>query len=88
MSACPVRCRHAGQEGRRTRKWHEAHVTSSEWCSGGRTTFAAIMLILIGSFHALAGLAGVIKDDFYLVLITIDVTVIWALTAHGRDITM
>jgi hypothetical protein len=112
------------------------------------------MLILIGVFHAIAGLSGIIKDDFYavtpnyvlkfdvttwgwihliggiivalagfgvfsgkvwartvgvilaavsalvsfawiplypiwsIVLIAIDVTVIWALTVHGRDITM
>jgi hypothetical protein len=120
----------------------------------GWTTFAGVMLMLIGVFHAIAGLSGVIKDDFYavtpnyvlkfdvttwgwihliggiivvlagfgvfrgavwartvgvivaavsmlvsfawiplypiwsLVLIAIDVTVIWALTVHGRDITM
>ena len=120
----------------------------------GLTTFAAVMLILIGGFHALAGLAGIIKDNFYavtpnyvlkfdattwgwihlifgviillagfglfsgavwartvgvivaaisamvsfawipvypvwsIVIIAIDVAVIWALTAHGRDITM
>ena len=120
----------------------------------GWTKFAGIMMILIGLFHALAGLSGVLKDDVYavlpnyvlkfdvttwgwihliggivvvlaglsvwngavwartvgviiaaasalvsfawiplypiwsIVLIAIDVTVIWALTAHGRDITM
>ena len=116
--------------------------------------FAGIMLILIGGFHAIAGLAGIVKDQFYAVspnyvfefdtttwgwihliggviivlagfglfsgavwartvgvivaaisalvsfawipiypiwgiaVIAIDVAVIWALTAHGRDITM
>ena len=120
----------------------------------GWTTFAGVMLILIGSFHALAGLSGILKDEFYavtpnyvlefdattwgwvhliggviillagfglfsgkvwartvgvilaavsalvsfawipvypiwaIVTIGIDVAVIWALTAHGRDITM
>ena len=120
----------------------------------GWTTFAGIMMILIGVFHAIAGLSGIIKDNFYavlpnyvlkfdvttwgwihliggivvvlagfsvwngavwartvgviiaaasalvsfawiplypiwsLVLIAIDVTVIWALTVHGRDIAM
>ena len=120
----------------------------------GWTKFAGIMVILIGLFHALAGLSGVLKDDVYavlpnyvlkfdvstwgwihlvigivvvlagfsvwngavwartvgviiaaasalasfawiplypiwsIVLIAIDVTVIWALTVHGRDITM
>jgi len=120
----------------------------------GWTTFAGIMMMMIGFFHGLAGLSGIIKDDFYavlpnyvlefdvttwgwihliggivvvfagfgvfsgavwartvgviiaavsalvsfawipmypvwsFVLIAIDVTVIWALTVHGRDITM
>ncbi|MET0799830.1 MAG: hypothetical protein ABWZ53_01485 [Actinomycetota bacterium] len=120
----------------------------------GWTMFAGVMLMLIGAFHAIAGLSGIIKDDFYavtpnyvfefdattwgwthliggiivlfagfgvfrgavwartvgviiaavsalvsfawipvypiwsIVVIAIDVTVIWALTAHGRDITM
>jgi hypothetical protein len=120
----------------------------------GWTGFAAVMMILIGAFHAIAGLSGIIKDDFYavtpnyllkfdvttwgwihliggiiillagfslfrgavwartigvilaaisalvsfawiplypiwsIIFIAIDVTIIWALTAHGRDITM
>ena len=120
----------------------------------GWTMFAGIMMILIGVVHAIAGLSGIIKDNFYavlpnyvlkfdvttwgwihliggivvvlagfalfsgavwartvgvirasvsalvsfawiplypiwsLVLIAIDVTVIWALTVHGRDIAM
>ena len=120
----------------------------------GWTMFAALMMILIGSFHAIAGLAGIIHNEFYAVtpnyvlefdattwgwihliggtiillaaiglfsgavwartvgvivatvsalanfawlplypiwaitLIAVDVAVIWALTAHGRDVTM
>ncbi len=116
--------------------------------------FAAFMMILVGSFHAIAGLIGILEDSYYLVtpnyifqfdattwgwihllggivvllagfglfsgavwartvgvivatvsaiasfawlpaypvwgicVIAIDVAVIWALTAHGRDITM
>ena len=129
---------------------------SQERSSGavGWTTFAGVMMILIGCFHAIAGLSGIIKDNFYavtpnyvfefdattwgwahliggiivllagfavfqgavwartvgviiavisalvsfawipiypiwsIVVIAIDVAVIWALTAHGRDITM
>ena len=119
----------------------------------GWTMFAAFMMILIGSFHAIAGLAGIIENEFYAVtpnyvfefdatswgwihliggiiilvagfglfsgavwartvgviiaaisaivsfvfipvypiwsitVIAIDIAVIWALTAHGRDIT-
>jgi hypothetical protein len=119
----------------------------------GWTAFAAYMLILIGTFHAISGLAGIIKNEFYAVspdyvfkfdatawgwihliggivvalagfglfrgavwartvgvivagisaivsfawlpwypiwgilIIVVDITVIWALTAHGRDIT-
>ena len=120
----------------------------------GFTMFAGVMMILIGSFHAIAGLSGIIKDDFFaitpnyilefdsttwgwihliggivvllagvsvfngavwartvgvlvagisaivsfawipiypiwsLIIIAIDVAVIWALTVHGRDVTM
>jgi hypothetical protein len=118
----------------------------------GWTMFAAFMMILIGSFHAIAGLAGILENEFYAItpnyvfefdattwgwihliggvivllagfglftgavwartvgvivatvsaivsfvwipwypiwsicLIAVDVAVIWALTAHGRDI--
>ena len=120
----------------------------------GWTVFAAFMLILIGTFDIIAGLAGIIEDEFYvatpnyilefdattwgwikllwgiivllagfglfsgavwartvgviaavisaivnfawlpvypvwaITIIAIDVAIIWALTAHGRDITM
>ena len=30
--------------------------------------FAGIMMMMIGFFHGLAGLSGIIKDDFYAVL--------------------
>ena len=42
---------------------------SQERSSGavGWTAFAGVMLILIGFFHALAGLSGIIKDQFYAV---------------------
>ena len=119
----------------------------------GWTMFAAFMMIMIGAFHAIAGLAGILEDEFYavtpnyvfefdatawgwihlllgivvvlagfglfsgavwartvgvvlalvsaianfafipwypvwsIVIIGINVAVIWALTAHGRDIT-
>ena len=129
---------------------------SQERSSGaaGWTFFAGVMMMIIGIFHAIAGLAGVVKDNFYavtpnyvfefdtttwgwvhliggivillagfgvfsgavwartvgviiavisalasfawipiypvwsIVIIAIDVAVIWALTVHGRDITM
>jgi hypothetical protein len=120
----------------------------------GWTMFAAFMLIMIGSFHVIAGLAGIIEDEFYAItpnyvfefdattwgwthliggvivalagiglfsgavwartvgvivalisalvnfvwlpwyplwgitMIAISIAVIWALTAHGRDITV
>ncbi len=120
----------------------------------GWTVFAGVMMIILGAFHAIAGLAGVIKNDFYaltpnyvlkfdvttwgwihliagiiilfagfgvyrgavwartvgvilaglsgllafawiplypiwaIVFIAMDIAIIWALTAHGRDITM
>ncbi len=127
---------------------------SSNRSSGavGLTYFAAFMLIMIGFFHAIAGLSGILKDEFYvktpnylvnldtsawgwihlivgiiillagfglfsgavwartvaviialisaianfvfipvypfsaITVIVIDVLVIWALTAHGRDV--
>jgi hypothetical protein len=124
----------------------------SGWAVGW-TMFAGFMMIMIGAFHAISGLAGLIEDQFYrvtpnyvfefdattwgwihlvlgamvllagfgvfsgavwartvgvilasvsaianfafipwypvwsIVIIAIDITVIWALTAHGRDIT-
>ncbi len=33
----------------------------------GWTMFAGVMMILIGSFHAIAGLSGILKDNFYAV---------------------
>jgi hypothetical protein len=33
----------------------------------GWTYFAALMMILVGSFHAMVGLIGLIDDDFYVV---------------------
>jgi hypothetical protein len=32
----------------------------------GFTMFASFMLILMGSFHAIAGLAGILEDEFYV----------------------
>jgi hypothetical protein len=126
--------------------------SSSNWALGF-TAFAAWMMILIGTFHAIDGLAAIFKDEFFVpvqgylfkfdattwgwihlivgivivlagvglfsgavwarsigvilaalsaiatfaylpwypiwsvVIIALDVFVIWALTAHGRDIT-
>ncbi len=33
----------------------------------GYAAFAAVMLMLAGGFHFIAGLAGVLEDDFYVV---------------------
>jgi hypothetical protein len=33
----------------------------------GFTMFAAFMMILIGSFHIIAGIAGILEDEFYTV---------------------
>ena len=119
----------------------------------GFTYFAAIVMFMVGTFHAIAGFAGILENEFYvstrnyvfefdatawgwihliaglvvifaaaglftgavwartvgvtmavisaianfgfipyypvwsMVIIALDITVIWALTAHGRDIT-
>lgn len=50
---------------------------SSTWATGF-VVFAAVMLIIIGAFHALNGLSAIIDDQFYVVtvnyLYSIDVT--------------
>jgi hypothetical protein len=48
----------------------ERQSTSKERSSAavGWITFAAIMLIMIGAFHAIAGLAGIIENEFYSVV--------------------
>ena len=38
----------------------------SGWAVGG-ITFAGVMMILIGTFQAIAGLVAIIDDDFYVV---------------------
>ena len=38
---------------------------TSSWAIGW-TFFAAFMMILMGSFHIIAGLSAVLKDNFYL----------------------
>jgi hypothetical protein len=82
----------------------------------GLTVFAAVMMIMVGLFQAIAGVAGfflfrgavwartvgvILASISALVsfawlpyypfwaiaIIALDVFVIWALTAHGRDIT-
>ena len=120
----------------------------------GFTYFAAIVMFMVGTFHAIAGFAGILENEFYvstrnyvfefdatawgwihliaglivifaavglfsgavwartvgvtmavisaianfgfipyypvwsIVIIALDIAVIWALTAHGRDVTM
>lgn len=38
----------------------------SGWATGG-VIFAGTMMVLIGSFHAIAGLVAIIDDEFYVV---------------------
>jgi hypothetical protein len=38
----------------------------SGWAAGG-ITFAAVMLLMIGTFQAIAGLVAIFDDDFYVV---------------------
>ncbi|MGH2773838.1 MAG: DUF7144 family membrane protein [Actinomycetota bacterium] len=33
----------------------------------GFTVFAAVMMIIVGVFHSIVGLAGILEDEFYLV---------------------
>jgi hypothetical protein len=39
---------------------------TSDWAVGW-TVFAAIMMWLVGGFHAIAGLVAILEDQFYLV---------------------
>jgi hypothetical protein len=48
-----------------TTEYTNARQTSG-WAVGW-TVFAAIMMITIGSFHAIAGLVGILDDEFYVV---------------------
>ena len=51
--------------------------TSGRWASGF-VVFAGVMMIILGVFHALAGLTAILEDKFYVVtpnyLYSIDVT--------------
>ena len=38
----------------------------SAWAQG-LIVFAAVMMMLVGGFHAIAGLAGILEDEFYTV---------------------
>ena len=38
----------------------------SGWAVGG-TVFAGVIMILVGSFHAITGLAAIINDEFFVV---------------------
>lgn len=33
----------------------------------GFTVFASVMMIIVGVFHSIAGLAGILEDEFYVV---------------------
>jgi hypothetical protein len=49
---------------------YSARVTGSERVSGwatGFVVFAAMMMMLIGSFHAIQGLVAIVDDDFFVV---------------------
>ncbi len=38
----------------------------SNWAIG-YSLFASVMLLVIGTFHVVAGIAGIVEDDFYVV---------------------
>jgi hypothetical protein len=50
---------------------------TSAWAVGW-TVFAAVMMIMIGFFHGIAGLVGILEDDLYLLandyVFSLDVT--------------
>ena len=48
-----------------THSTHSAQREVSGWATGA-ATFAAVMLLLIGSFQAIAGLTAVFNDEFFV----------------------
>jgi hypothetical protein len=53
------------------------HGETTGWV--GWVTFAGVMMLLLGIFHAIAGFVGIFKDDYYLVgkeglLVSVDYT--------------
>jgi hypothetical protein len=59
-------CSTATREGAFSMSQYEPDPAPSGWAVAG-LTFAATMMVLIGSFQFIAGLAAVINDDFYVV---------------------
>jgi len=58
----------------------------------GFTVFAAVMMIMVGVWQALAGLSAIANFLFIpysplwsMLIIAVNVLVIWALAAHGRQ---
>ena len=45
---------------------YDERTDPSGWAVGG-VTFAGVMMILIGTFQAIAGLVAIIDDSFYVV---------------------
>jgi len=132
----------------------DSEARSRSGAAVGFTYFAAIVMFMVGTFHAIAGFAGILENEFYvatrnyvfefdatawgwihliaglvvifaaaglfsgavwartvgvtmavisaianfgfipyypvwsIVIIALDIAVIWALTAHGRDVTV
>ncbi|MDZ5623043.1 DUF7144 family membrane protein [Nocardioides bizhenqiangii] len=59
------------------RSAHRTEAPGNGWY--GWIAFASVMMVLLGSFHAVAGLIGVFKEDYYLVgksdlVVTVDYT--------------
>jgi hypothetical protein len=73
------------QQGHRTAAGPAAHGTGSQARTGwlGWVYFAALIMVLVGFFHAVTGLVAMVDDTFYLVtegdlVISVDYTV-WGL---------
>ena len=59
---------------------------ASGWAVGF-ILFAGIMMIMAGAFQAFAGLVALFENEFWaLTVIALDIFVIWALAAHGREV--
>jgi hypothetical protein len=65
-SRTPHAARAGAYDRRRKRTVSDYEPKVSGWAVGG-ATFAAVLLILVGIFQVIAGLAAIFDDDFYVV---------------------
>ena len=64
-----------------------AHSDLRQWGWGMRIDWPSLIVVIIASISALANFLWLPYQPWWsIVLITLNVFIIWAVTAHGRDI--